>query len=154
MRRAYLERPLAVAGGAPLYQSALLSGALAGPLTMRGVPDGPYTYLVEYGIKSVGPDAVFVAEGTIRRGGLTIGLLHDEQWSRATNVVGRGPFRVVIQPPAAGDYQVIIANCLEGTFLNRRFDVSTTLRRLGLTGPPTDAVISRIGWSEPSAPDR
>lgn len=154
MRRAYLEGPLSVAAEAALSRSALVNGALAGPLTMRGVPDGPYTYLVEYGIKSVGPDAVFVAEGTIRRGGLTIGLLHNEQWSRATNVVGDGSFRVVIQPPAPGDYKVIIANCLEGTFVNSRLDISSILRRLRLSGPPTDAVISRIGWSEPAAPDR
>jgi hypothetical protein len=55
---------------------------------------------------------------------------------------------VVIQPAGAGSYQAAIANNLNETLIESRRRVAAALRRVGILGPTTNAVIERIGWFE------
>jgi hypothetical protein len=86
-----------------------------GSLAIRGKADGPFLYAVSFHPLKAGPGSplqMFVAEGELRSGGITIGLQVNEQWVFSKNIDGPGPFIVRWSPPANADYQLVIANFL------------------------------------------
>ena len=92
---------------------------------------GPLMYLVEMKPRRMEKGTVFIAEGTIDKGGVTFGLVKDDQWVVQLHVVQTGDFSVVIVVPEAGDHKLIFANNLRGMSLTNRIVV----RRAGLLAP-------------------
>jgi hypothetical protein len=74
---------------------------------------------------------VFVADGTIDKGGVTFGLLRDGQWVVQLHVVQTGDFAVVIVVPETADYKLIFANNVRGMSLVNR----VVVRRAGFVMP-------------------
>jgi endonuclease YncB( thermonuclease family)/ubiquinone/menaquinone biosynthesis C-methylase UbiE len=74
--------------------------------------------------------ALVAAAGTVRQGGIVLGLLDSrEQWARTT-AIGEGTFRTAIEVHIEGEYRVVIANNLSDG--QRRNDVEVT--EVGLVG--------------------
>ena len=71
---------------------------------------------------------ILVAMGIVHEGGVTIGLLRNDQWAGLVNVTSPGEFMAIIEPPGRGQYDVVVANDLTGPSLDN------------------DVVITRIGW--------
>ena len=94
---------------------------------------GPLLYLVEMRPRRLAKGTTFIAEGTIEKGGVTFGLVRNDEWAVQLHVVQTGAFSVVIKAPEDGDYKVVMANNLRGMSLNNRVVVT----RAGLIGAPT-----------------
>jgi hypothetical protein len=56
-----------------------------------------------------------VARGEVVNGGVSIGVTKHGQWVGVLNMSRPGPFVVALQMPAAGDYGVTVANCVESS---------------------------------------
>ena len=92
---------------------------------------GPLLYLVEMKPRHLQKGTTFVAQGSIEKGGVTFGMVRNDQWAVQLHVVQTGDFSVVITVPEDGDYKVIMANNLRGMSLENR----VTVRRAGLVMP-------------------
>jgi len=80
-----------------------------GTLSISGQPNRPLDYLVSYIPRTTKPGHVFVVEGELRAGGLTIGLVRDGAWYLTKDITRPGPFSVRLNPPP-GHYVAVIAN--------------------------------------------
>ena len=56
--------------------------------------------------------ALVAASGTVRRGGIVLGLLDKSGSWAATKAISTGAFRTAIEAPVDGDYRIVIANNL------------------------------------------
>ena len=92
---------------------------------------GPLMYLAEMKPRRMEKGQVFVAEGTIEKGGVTFGLLRNSQWIVQLHVVQTGDFSVVMVVPETADYKLIFANNVRGMSLVNRLVV----RRAGFAMP-------------------
>jgi hypothetical protein len=118
----YADRLLAVAFGAggPLssvssvadldYVSGIVT-VNAGTWTIEGKADAQYSYLLRSKPRHLTTEQRVVVSGRVTKGAMTIGLLQNERWTTQWRV-DAGPFRVVLVPPATGDYTVVVANDL------------------------------------------
>ena len=97
-----------------------------GRIFYSGTVPSPFTYVAAMPMEKTGGSEYLVAEGDIRSGGITIGLLKNGAWAYQSNVTVSGKFRVVIGPDP-GDYVAVIAHNVPGQNIN-------------------DFVIDRIGW--------
>ena len=77
-----------------------------------------------------------VAEGTLDRGGLSIGLVTDGRWSMQVPITQPGRFLAVIEVPADGQYALIIANNLRGPSLRNQFALTRLAWARSLDRPP------------------
>jgi hypothetical protein len=98
-----------------------------------GGATAPFAYLMTAAPKATPGGALLVVEGVLRHGGLTVGLLRDNQWLIQTPVTGAGPFLAVVQVPSAGESTVVLANNIPEGPIRNDFD------------------IRRAGWLEPAA---
>jgi hypothetical protein len=89
-----------------------------------GRPDSSGAYLVAWKAMPVAARQVVVAEGRLERGGLTVGLVNGTGWVARQDVTEPGPFRVVVQAPAQGSYQVVVANRLDDRASRNRFAIA------------------------------
>ena len=97
-----------------------------GRILYSGIVPAPFTYVTAMPMATVGENEYLVAEGDIRSGGITIGLLRNGAWAYQSNVTVLGKFRTVIGPDA-GEYVVVVAHNVPGQKTN-------------------DFSIDRIGW--------
>ncbi len=102
-------------------------------IVVQGTADAPHSYLLRTAYRDLDDDCIIVAEGVLRSGGLTIGLLRDDRWASQVSVTTKGPFRVAIQAPYADRYAIVVANCLghgplENDFELGRFGVARRVR--------------------------
>jgi len=103
------------------------------PLLVSGKPEAAYAYLLSWPATSVPDKSHVIVRGTLRSGGITVGLQQNDAWVTQKNVVAHGPFSVSLPVPQAGAYQVVIANC-------------------SADAPhQVDGDLAAIGWSFPSA---
>lgn len=80
-----------------------------GTVTVKG--DAPSSYAYALGLpqnKSLG-EQYLVAEGELFNGGLTLGLLRNNQWAGQVNIKTPGKFKIVMKPEA-GEYTVMLAH--------------------------------------------
>ena len=89
-----------------------------------GVAENPSAYLVAWKEAALASHSVIVAEGTLERGGFTIGLTDAAGWVERIDVQTPGPFRAFVQAPREGRYQVVIANSVKDAANKSRFTVS------------------------------
>jgi len=90
-----------------------------GQLIVDGQASGQYTYLLKLKERLLKKGEYFFATGAVAEGGLSIGLLQDNQWKGYLDVPGPGPFLAVVMAPAAGNYSLVIANNLDRNFMDR-----------------------------------
>jgi hypothetical protein len=121
----YADRLVAVAFGAggPLssvssvadldYVSGIVT-VNAGAWTIEGKANAQYSYLLRSKPRHLTTEQRVVVSGRVTKGAMTIGLLQDERWKTQWRV-DAGPFRVVLVPPATGEYSVVVANDLGAT---------------------------------------
>jgi hypothetical protein len=90
-------------------------------LAMRGVAVAPYSSLLLSRPTKLAAGDAAVAEGTVYRGGVTIGLQVNNQWVSQVDIDDPGPFIAVAVTPVGGLHSLIIANCLRGEDLRNAF---------------------------------
>ena len=106
-------------GSAVEYSAPIVRIKQQGPVTFNGRATATSTYLVAWQPQDFESSAVIVIEGRLEHGGLQIGLV-DKAWASQVVVTQPGPFRVFLQPPSRGRYQLVVANYLHtGQELNR-----------------------------------
>ncbi len=67
----------------------------------------------------------FIAQGHLYVGGLTLGLIENNQNAGYVNIAERGEFRVLIEAPADGMYSLGLANNLDGySLLENRITIT------------------------------
>ncbi len=96
-----------------------------------GAAESPASYLVRWPVSPVATPMFLVAKGTLRRGGLTIGLLKNEAWAQQISVRRPGTFDIAL-PVGPGSYAVVVANNLPEGTLENEFEI----RQLGWAAPP------------------
>lgn len=79
-------------------------------LFVHGEPPGRFSYLYVTNPAIIGRNRYLLAEGTVRKGGMTIGLLKGNAWSRAVNVTVPGGFLALIRVDDDAEYSVVVAN--------------------------------------------
>ena len=114
-----------------------------------GTPVGSGSYVMRFAPEEHGPGDRFVVRGEVRRGGVTVGLLINEQWDGGNaTVTARGPFVAVLAPSTRATVVVLIANAVADSWLLRQ------ARRLGRPAawlwPINDVRISHAGWVQES----
>lgn len=98
-----------------------------------GQAEGPFAYLLASTRQEVERGSRLLVTGRLESGGLSVGLLKDGRWLDQTGVKRLGVFAVVIEPPAEGPYDIIVANN----------EADTT--------KSTRATITSIAWIEPTS---
>ena len=111
-------------GGAIEYQARIARTDRADAVVVDGVAAESGSYLVAWREAPIASKSVLVAEGTLERGGLTVGLVDASGWVDKIDVRAPGPFRILVQAPHADRYQVIVANNVSGTSLKNHFTIS------------------------------
>lgn len=107
-------------------QSEMVS-LLEGEITVDGKATTPYSYLFQLpGEKLKDEPRVFLIEGELFKGGLTVGMIKDDRWASQINVTGHGKFVLAIEH-SQGIYVPTVANNVPGD-------------------PSNHFVIRRMGW--------
>jgi len=95
-----------------------------GAVIVDGVAGNQSAYLVAWGALALASHSVIVAEGSLERGGFTVGLTDASGWVEKIDVQTPGPFRAFVQAPRDGRYQVVVANNVKGAALRSRFTIA------------------------------
>jgi hypothetical protein len=115
---------------------------------VSGRPQFAVSPLIRYAPQRAAPTDVFVAEGQLRAGAVTIGLTSGDHWALRVEVRARGPFLVTITPPEGGDFGAQVTSLLSDEWPANR--VGRRLSRLVWWIPGAmyheDVVIRRMGW--------
>ncbi len=70
----------------------------------------PQSRLLHFPEQDVKAGAVLFADGVLRRGGLQIGILQNDEWLDMQTVDTTGPFTVLVRAPHDGRYAVLVAD--------------------------------------------
>jgi hypothetical protein len=116
-------RPLTVIGQADALRAVAAGGWQMDGVGGVGGGSGSFTYLLIGRPEASQAGDQFIVEGTMRRGGLSIGVLRDNQWLVQAPVVGAGRFLAVVQIPSDGMATVVIANNLPDGALSNHFEI-------------------------------
>jgi hypothetical protein len=123
-----LQQTLAFAGAT--FRASIAAAGSDG-IVVNGEADSQSGYLLQWPERAVDHPMFLVAKGVLRQGGLTVGLLANNQWAQSINVTSTGRFDLAIPVVRPGRYVVVIANALQaGTRRN-------------------DFALQELGWAEP-----
>lgn len=111
------------------FQADIIHDRTSSSFRVKGQAESPFSYLLTQTLHSM-PGTSLVVQGELDTGGLTIGLLSQQQWAGQVNIVEKGLFHVVLQIPEAGADTLVFANCFYDASLYNHFR------------------ITRIGWVE------
>lgn len=105
---------------------------LSGKIAVYGEAGSAYSYLALWNQKRLKKGVYLIAKGRLNQGGLTLGLLknNNTEWAAQQNITQKGHFEMTIPAPLDGKYSVVLANCLADESLKNDF------------------VIDEIGWSK------
>jgi hypothetical protein len=81
-------------------------------LRVHGTPPHPAAYAAVSTPFRLPKGARVAAAGTVRQGGIVLGLLDSHDKWAVTTAVPQGTFRVAIEAPVEGEYKIVIANNL------------------------------------------
>ena len=98
---------------------------------VHGLADRQHSYLLMASEEIKVSGTKLIAYGSLERGGFTLGLLHQGRWSSRVDVTTPGRFRIVLNVPSDGAYQIVLANNLEGALHN-----SFSIDEIGWTRTP------------------
>jgi hypothetical protein len=110
-----------------------------GVFTVKGKAESENAYVISSTSTTAGPAEnlrTLVAAGRVIDGCVTIGVQQRGAWVFYRNFSRPGPFALEWQPPATGDYMVVLAHCLP----TGRHD--------------NDFEITHLGWLDARAPGR
>ena len=77
---------------------------------VRGTIATPFEYLAWTNTTFRPAGSLLVVRGEVLEGGLTVGLIHNDQWAGTVNIEHPQKFLAVLEVPGAGEYSVVIAN--------------------------------------------
>lgn len=106
------------------YQGTIATVAADGSITVDGLAESAASYVVAWRAAPFDASSVVVVEGRLERGGITVGLVDGTGWVSEVEIDAAGAFRAAVQAPAAGAYQLVIANHRHDGALKIHFDVS------------------------------
>ena len=92
-------------------------------LRVDGAVAGGYSYVASTASRQARPTDLAIVTGTVRSGGITVGLQRNGRWVRALNITETGPFVAVLAPDGADEYQLVIANCLPDASRRNHFSI-------------------------------
>ena len=114
----------------------------------RGRAEGPQSSLLQFRPRTVPEHALLIAEGELHRGGVSFGLHMAGRRSVVVSVTRPGPFVVVLEAPAEGEFGVSIANDIvpwwPASHIGHR--VGPLVEWIPGATLRTDVVVKRIGW--------
>jgi len=116
--------PLAVAARADALATMTGGGWRMDGAGGIGAARGPFAYLLTTSTRPAHAGDQLIVEGTMRSGGLSIGLIRDDKWLIHTPVVVRGRFLAVVQAPSDGSVSAVIANNLPSGSASNQFDIT------------------------------
>ncbi len=99
-------------------------------MTVDGIPETDYSYLLQSRERAISRGTCAVADGELTAGGLTFGMLRNGQWYQQVNISDRGRFVAAGCAQDDGTYGIVLANDNPG-------------------GRVTTARLTRIGWVMP-----
>jgi hypothetical protein len=79
-------------------------------IIMNGTVNQQFSFLMKFNPVKVEEDRYLVVKGKLIKGGLSIGLLHDNTWYKYVNVQSKGDFIAIIEVKEKGDYYPMICN--------------------------------------------
>jgi hypothetical protein len=85
---------------------------------------GPFLYLFEMQPRPLKAGALALVQGTIARGGISVGLVKDGRWHEQVGVLSSGDFTAVVRVPTDGDYALVVANNLPGASLTNNLTIN------------------------------
>jgi SAM-dependent methyltransferase len=93
-------------------------------LRLTGKPPSAMAYGAKSARYRFPKGALVAAAGTVRQGGIVLGLLDkSEQWA-VTTAIGEGTFRTGIKVPTDGEYRIVIANNLSAWQTRNAVEIS------------------------------
>lgn len=101
-----------------------------GTWSLEGTADGAFTYALQSKPRRLEAGSRLLISGRVAHGGMTVGLLKDNQWAAQINVTDPGDFTVVIAPPGRGTYTIVIAHNLP-----KSLETSIAVTRFGMLPP-------------------
>ena len=113
-----------------LESRANIVSAVEGDIVVDGKADTPYSYLFQLPEEKLAAPRVFLIEGELFKGGLSVGMIKDNQWASQISITGCGKFLVAIEH-SQGLYIPTIANNVP-------------------RHPGNQFVIRRMGWVDSS----
>jgi hypothetical protein len=99
-----------------------------------GIAESAFAYLLMSPPVTVTAGSQLVAVGELLSGGVTLGLIKNNAWSRTVNVTVPGRFVAAVDASADGTYVAVIANVNPDP------------------GRPTRFVITGVAWAPPPSP--
>lgn len=147
-----LTSPLA-AISAEVTRSAAIVGRSGGDWIVRGRPDIPTAELMSLRGRPLGVNDQFVAQGEVRRGGISFALVDANRRVAARAVVtSPGPFLAAIAPPEDGTYTLEIHTEIDpwwpASHIGRR--VGPLVGWIPFVTLQEDVTLSRMGWLPPA----
>jgi hypothetical protein len=108
------------------YRADLVQRDASGVWIAKGRAEGKFTYLLHTKARPLEKNSRVLVGGHIDQGGITVGLLRNNEWAAQVNITDPGDFTVIIAPPNGGTYSILVANDLpEG------LDTSIVLTKFG-----------------------
>ena len=127
LTKAEVEGPLEALLPADVAFRADIVQQNANTWTAKGKAQGPFTYLLLSKERRLDKNSRVLVAGRVEEGGISVGLLKNNQWAGQVNIIDPGDFTVVIAPASPGAYSLIVANNLR-----QGLDTSIALTKIGL----------------------
>jgi hypothetical protein len=127
LTKAEVEGPIEALLPADIAFHADIVQQSANTWTAKGKAQGPFTYLWQWKERRLDKNSRVLVAGRVEEGGISIGLLRNNQWVAQVNITDPGDFTVVIAPPSGGSYSILAANDLQ-----HGLDTSIVLTKIGL----------------------
>jgi hypothetical protein len=119
-----------------------------GAWVAKGRPDRPQASLLLFRARTVPHHAMLIAEGELRRGGVSFALLARGHRGASVSVTRPGPFVVALEAPADGDFEVAVDNDIvpwwPASHIGHR--VGPFVEWIPGATLRTDLIVKRIGW--------
>jgi hypothetical protein len=133
---------------APAERAEIVKDRTGEVWTINGQAAGRYSHLIRYAAQPLAAGTLFMARGVVEEGGITIGLLKDDQWAGLINVNREGNFLAVLRVQATDSYELVVANCIETSWwtIARRHWLQGTLGSLTGRFLPNRVRVLQAGW--------
>jgi hypothetical protein len=98
-----------------------------GVFTVNGKAESETAYVISSSTAKAGPTEdlrTLAAAGRLIDGCVTVGVQHRGAWVFYRNFNRPGPFALEWQPPANGDYMIVVAHCLPAGRRDNHFEIT------------------------------